>query len=447
VSRRDVVVVGAGLAGLACAYDLDRARADVLVVEARERVGGRVEQQRLPDGRVVELGGELVGELHRHYRRLAAELDLELVPSYVAEPGEAAYDLVDGVVLGETWLDERDRESMRRVTAELERLTGGIDPANPWAHPDAERLDRLSLGDLMRACDATRGAYRLAQLHSLATAAGTIERLSVLGELRAAAAVGRPMSDYRAWEGLRLARGSGSLPAALADRLDGRVRCGTPVHRIDVGPTCTVELADGEELTADAVVCAVPVGLLRRIEVEGVSEPRLRSLRRQRSLLASKAVVALDAPIWRSIGWSGLALSERDLGGFWPQGGNTLSSLFGPEQLAYLDAVTEERRTELVVDALVRIVGPVEPRAVLWRHWGREPYTLGYVSHWAPGDLTAVGPLHGTHEPPFYVAGSDHWAAGYMEGAVATGRGAARTLLGAEADVYASRGTFRLCSS
>ncbi len=147
-------------------------------------------------------------------------------------------------------------------------------------------------------------------------------------------------------------------------------------------------------------------------------------------------MIALDGPVWRSIGWSGLAMSERDLGGFWPQDGWTLSSLFGPEQVAYLDALPDERRTELVTEALERILGPVEPTAVVWRDWGREPYTLGYVSHWAPGDLTAVGPLHGTHEPPFYVAGSDHWAAGYMEGAVATGRAAARALLGEDAGVY-----------
>ena len=67
---------------------------------------------------------------------------------------------------------------------------------------------------------------------------------------------------------------------------------------------------------------------------------------------------------------------------------------------------------------------------MLWRHWGTDPYTLGYVALWEPGDLTAVGPLHGTHEPPFYVAGSDHWSAGYMEGAVRTGRDAARAILG-----------------
>jgi monoamine oxidase len=51
------------------------------------------------------------------------------------------------------------------------------------------------------------------------------------------------------------------------------------------------------------------------------------------------------------------------------------------------------------------------------------------VTQWARGDVMAVRPLHGTHEPPFYVAGSDHWVAGYMEGAVRTGRAAARAIL------------------
>jgi monoamine oxidase len=97
--------------------------------------------------------------------------------------------------------------------------------------------------------------------------------------------------------------------------------------------------------------------------------------------------------------------------------------------------------TAVVTAALERIMGePVEPITVEWRHWGADPFTLGYVSHWAPGDLLAVGPLHGTHEPPFYLAGSDHWACGYMEGAVATGRAAAAAALGAEVpDLYPAR--------
>ncbi|WP_243774561.1 FAD-dependent oxidoreductase [Actinomadura barringtoniae] len=67
----------------------------------------------------------------------------------------------------------------------------------------------------------------------------------------------------------------------------------------------------------------------------------------------------------------------------------------------------------------------LEPLGVWLRLWGTDPYTRGYVTQWAPSDLMAVGPAHGAHEPPFYICGSDQWVAGYMEGAVRTGRGAA----------------------
>ena len=76
----DVIVVGAGLAGLAAARDLMHADADVVVLEARDRPGGRVEQTPLPDGRVVQLGGEVVGDFHTAYLGLVEELGLTLRP-------------------------------------------------------------------------------------------------------------------------------------------------------------------------------------------------------------------------------------------------------------------------------------------------------------------------------------------------------------------------------
>jgi monoamine oxidase len=87
VAKHDVVVIGAGLAGLSAARDLASAGVDVVVLEARNRPGGRVEQTTLPDRRLVQLGGEVVGPFHEAYCGLVAELGLTLEPSFPQLPG------------------------------------------------------------------------------------------------------------------------------------------------------------------------------------------------------------------------------------------------------------------------------------------------------------------------------------------------------------------------
>src|SRR6201986_4715355 len=97
----DVVVLGAGLAGLSAARDLARSGADVLMLEARDRVGGGVEQVELADGRRVQLGREHRGPFQRAYLGLAEELGLTIEPSYVDDPGERTTLLYEGVRRGD----------------------------------------------------------------------------------------------------------------------------------------------------------------------------------------------------------------------------------------------------------------------------------------------------------------------------------------------------------
>ena len=93
----DVAVLGAGLAGLSAARDLHRAGTDVVVLEARERPGGRVEAVALADGRTIQAGGEVIGSEHTSYLGLVDELGLTVEPSYVADPGEMSWGLNEGV--------------------------------------------------------------------------------------------------------------------------------------------------------------------------------------------------------------------------------------------------------------------------------------------------------------------------------------------------------------
>ncbi|SDM02046.1 monoamine oxidase [Streptomyces wuyuanensis] len=194
---------------------------------------------------------------------------------------------------------------------------------------------------------------------------------------------------------------------------------------------CAVRVAGGETLTASAVVSALPVGPLRAVTVSGVSDERLASLHRQRQAVAAKFTAAYDKPFWRDSGLNGLSECEGVLGSTWPQNEGVLSALVPPERYGVLLGMPDALRTRELLADIARLYGE-EARTPLGSHvrmWGTDPWTQGYVTQWAPGDVTAVGPRHGTHEPPFYVCGSDQWVAGYMEGAVRTGRAAAKEAL------------------
>lgn len=434
MTRPDVIVVGAGLAGLAAARDLEAGGAEVVVLEARARVGGRVEQVELADGRRVQLGGEVVGNAHTSYLGLVEELGLTLTASYVAEPGEITRQVPGSVDVGEwpSWVTASDRASYDAVEAALAQVLASIDPADPWSCPDLVRLDRLSVGDWLRGVGASPGVRRLWELVHLSLADGSVERQSLFAYARKTVVGGTTGSyDVEQWENLRVAEGSATVALTMAEALRD-VRLSTPVDRIRVGPHSTVvTTAAGEELRADAVVLAVPAGPARDLDITGVSDERLDSLRRQRHAWAAKFVAAYDAPFWREGGQNALSESEGVLGSTWPQQHGVLSALVPPERYAAFAGSDPRTRTHEALAQVAELFGPqaLAPVQTWVRLWGTDPWTQGYVTSWHPGDVVAVGPLHGTHEPPFYVCGSDQWVAGYMEGAVRTGRGAAAAAL------------------
>ena len=432
----DVLVLGAGLAGLSAARDLAAAGTDVVVLEARDRVGGRVEQLRIDDGRPVQLGGEVVGAFHTAYLGLVEELGLTLQPSYTAVEGATTYDLLEGVERAESWPfhDPDDRADYERVEQEYGALVATVDPDDPWSHADALRLDAISVGSWLRSVGARPNVVRALETGALALAAGSIERWSLLAELRkSAVAREEGFYSYDRWESLQVTEGSAEVAERMAVALGERVRLGTVVRSVAISPSgCRVTLASGEELRAGAVVCALPVGVLDGVSIEGISPARLASLHAQRMAHAAKVVAIYKRSIWADVGANGLSEGEHVIASTWPQRDGTLSALVPPERIAYVLATREDDRERLVHDELERMYGPAarETDAVHIRLWSTDPYARGYVTHWWPGDVLRVGPLHGTHDPPFYVCGSDQWVAGYMEGAVRTGRAAAAAVLG-----------------
>lgn len=436
----DVVVLGAGLAGLAAARDLAAGGADVLVLEARERVGGRVEQVSVDDCRPVQLGGEMVGHAHTAYLGLVEELGLTLDSTYTSVAGATTYDLVDGVLRSEDgfpFATPEEHADFDRVQRLFGALASTVDPDDPWSHPDAARLDAYSWAAWLRSVDALPPTVRAVEAGALALAAGSSERTSLLAELRKAAAVGDDgFYSYDLWECFQVAEGSAEVALRMGAELGERVRTGAVVRAVSVARGgCRVTLASGEEIRSEAVVCALPVGVLHGIEIEGVSPERLASLRAQRQAPAAKVVTVYERSVWADLDANGLSEGEQLLSSTWPQRDGVLSGLVAPERVMWLAATAEEQRLPALYDELERMYGTDagRPTHSFLRMWALDPFTLGYTTHWWPGDVMRVGPLHGTHEPPFYVCGSDQWAAGYMEGAVRTGRAAAAAALRSEA--------------
>jgi monoamine oxidase len=437
MTAHDVIVVGAGLAGLSAARDLMKAGSDVVVLEARGRAGGRVEQARTSDGRLVQLGGEVIGEFHTAYRGLVEELGLRIGPSFTDIPGEASWLMKDGLSVGDAmpWMSAADKRVYDEIERTFAKLAATVDPENPWRHPHAVALDRLSVGDWLRSEGATPDVVRALELRALALADDSVERRSLLADLRKESAAGAPgFYNYGAWESLKVVEGSATVALLMAEQLAHRVRYSSPVAAIDVTKSVvTVTLHTGERFTASDVICSLPAGPLRNVRITGVSGQRLASLHRQRHAPTAKFVAVYDSSFWEENGQDGTGYFEHTmLGGTWVQNTGILSALVPVDKLGPYYSTPPAFREEILTAELGLAFGAeaTNPASVFIRNWGEDPWTQGYITAWRPGELTEVGPLHGTHEPPFWIVGSDQWVCGYMEGAVRTGRAAARQLSG-----------------
>lgn len=436
MEKHDVIVLGAGLAGLSAARDLAAAGTDVIVIEARGRAGGRVEQTSAPDGRLVQLGGEIVGSFHTAYKQLVGELGLTLCPTFVASAGKTTWSLTDGSHLGDElpWMSSADRRLHENIEQQFSALAATVDPDDPWSHSDAAQLDSISVGGWIRAQGGSPAVLRGLELSARALADDSIERSSLLAYLRKESAAGADgFYNYEAWENERVLEGSATVALRMAEELGDRIRYNSPVAEIHIQDrNSTVHLAGGEVIGAAAIVSALPVAPLRDIRIVGVSDERLASLHRQRNALTVKVAAMYDTSFWEDDGRNGTSYMEDTLlGGTWAQSDGVLSGLMPPSSLGEYLATPVQRRQADLTDELVGVFGPraAEYSRFFLRNWATDPWTKGYATSWRPGDVMAVGPLHGTHEPPFYICGSDQWVCGYMEGAVRTGRATAEAIL------------------
>ncbi len=438
--------MGAGLAGLTAARRLHGAGYTVLVIEARDRVGGRVLNHSLGHGEVADVGGQFVGPAQRHILGLAAELGVATRPIFTSGMTVLEFAGRRYSYRGVPRLSPLQLADAGRAIAALERMARRIPLDAPWRAAGATAADARTLADWARRNVRTRlGRFAIEAFSRgvLACEPGEVSLLHVLFYLRSAGGFRQLTETSGAAQQDRFAGGSQLIAIRMADQLGpGSVRLSAPVTRIEQTASRVTVHAAGLVAGARRAVIAVPPALAGRIGYD----PPLPADRDQLTQAAPmgsaiKCLAVYDEPFWRYAGYNGQATSDGpaaqvtfDTGPPGPPG-ILLGFVTGAEARRLTRADPARRRTE-VLASFGRYFGPAaaRPADYIEHDWTADEWTRGcYGAHFPPGTWTQFGPALRRPSGLLHWAGTEtatNWS-GYMDGAVQSGERAAGEVLAA----------------
>jgi monoamine oxidase len=442
----DACVVGAGLAGLTAARDLEAGGASVVVLEARDRVGGRVLNQPLAGtDHVVEVGGQWIGPTQDRLAALAAELGVGTYPTHAT--GDNLVEWQGRLVRYRgpiPRINPAVLADIAQAQVRLDRMARQVDPQAPWQAARAERWDGQTFATWIARNTVTRGAATLLEIAIEAVWAAEPADLSLLHVLFYISSAGSfdvLIGTEGGAQQDRFVGGSQRVALRLAERVRGPLVLQAPVRAIAQAAEGVTVRADGHDVRARAVVVALPPTLTARIAYSpALPAARDQLVQRMPQGTVTKCMAVYDEPFWRDDGLSGQGLSVRGptrivFDNSPPDGsrGVLLGFLEG-RGARDLGAWEPAARRHAVVGGFRRLFGPRagSPVDYVERSWADEEYTRGcYGCYLPPGAWTAHG--HALRAP----VGRLHWAgaetatrwSGYMDGAVRSGEAAASAVL------------------
>ena len=451
-SNTDVVVVGAGLAGLTAARRLVQSGRSVIVLEARDRVGGRVLNESLGGGDYAELGGTFQGPTQDRIKALATEVGVGLYNTYntgnnVFWANGRRLEYPNNTPLGTAPPDPVVAGDIALSVAQLDQMSLEVPVDDPWSAPNAAQWDRQTLDSWLR--DNTSGSDEFMAVAAAATEAifGCEPRdLSLLFTLFYIAASGNEQNpgtferNFNTTGGAQMRRftgGAARVPQRVAAQLGSRVVLSSPVRSIAQTPSGVTVLSDAVTATAQRVIVAIPPTLTTRIDYDPALPPLRDQLTQhmpQGSLMKVEAVY--PTPFWRTKGLNGQAVSENgpvkityDGTPFDGSPAILFGFVGGHDAREWQDRPVSELE-DAALQNFANYFGPeaLSPTRVLTFNWDTEIWNRGGpTAVLAPGTLIDFGRALRTPVDRIHWAGTEtstYWQ-GYMDGAVRSGERAA----------------------
>lgn len=448
----DVAIVGAGLAGLVAARRLLSAGIEPVVLEARNRVGGRLLNEEIGEGKVVEVGGQWIGPTQERIAALAGELGVDTFPTYdegrhLIEIGgklasysgpitDASPRLVRDLSRAISPLALIDFEQAR---ARLDRMARSVPLEEPWLAAKALEWDGQTFATWVRRNTRTTAARTLFELATEAVWAAEpsdVSLLHVLFYTRSGSGFNTLLGTDGGAQQDRFHGGSQRLALLMAEQLDDRVRLAAPVRRIEHGPGGVVLRADGAAgepggltVRARRAIVAIPPTLAGRIAYDPLLPARRDQLtQRMPQGTVIKTMAIYERPFWREEGLSGQAAGDGGAARVVfdnspPDGspGVLLGFLEGRLARQWGARPAAERR-EAILAGHARLFGEqaARPQRFIERVWAEEEWTRGcYGCLMMTGGWTEYGRALRAPIGPIHWAGAETatvWN-GYMDGA------------------------------
>jgi monoamine oxidase len=459
--KADVIVVGAGLAGLTAARKIRAAGKSVLVMEAQNRVGGRTLNEDIGGGEIADLGGTFIGPTQDHVAALVKELGINTFPTY--NTGNNVFIRSDGrretfasntPVFGTAPSDPEIAPDIIAVVAQLDSMASEIDVKQPWAHANAPLWDSQTLDSWIR--QNSTGNKEFLDLVSAAcepifgAEAREISLLYVLfyiassGNEQNTGTFERNFNTQGGAQESRIEGGAQLISIKMAEQLGKRVLENAPVRRIDQGRFGVRVWTDKYYVSGKRVIVAMPPALAGRIVYHGgMTDLRDQLMQRIPQGTLRKFEAIYEKPFWRDKGLSGQCISNigpvKVTFDASPKDGTpgvVLGFIGGTEARKWTPRSPNERK-KAVLDQLQQFFDDAQAQnvtAVYEKDWPADRWAIGCpVGVMAPGTLLDFGPALKDPVGKIHWAGtetSDYWA-GYMDGAVRSGERAASEALAA----------------